>query len=63
MCVLNTLVKWNRDFLPTNNERLVNQKSIWTIKVIVVPMLIFLTFNAVIAKYITNEWMAILQIF
>ena len=26
MAQLNTLLKWNRDFLPTNNERLVNQK-------------------------------------
>ena len=26
MAQLNTLLKWNRDFLPTNNEKLVNQK-------------------------------------
>ena len=26
MAQLNTLLKWNRDFLPTNNERLVNHK-------------------------------------
>ena len=26
MAQLNTLLKWNRDFLPTNSERLVNQK-------------------------------------
>ena len=26
MAQLNTLLKWNRDFLPTNNEKLINQK-------------------------------------